>query len=146
MYTPVDTRSLPSVSSLTQPAPGKSEGEPLPAIARSYLAQSLAAPTAGTSQVAQVAQVTQALMGAGMAPAAASFHARTVSADEAKSTQFLRVLRNELSKGLLAGDAILCARFSTLASEEELSDPQFIQDLKDADAKGYGASATQTLQ
>ncbi len=140
MYTPVDTRSLPSVSSLTQPAPGKSEGEPLPAIARSYLAQSLSAPTAGTSQVAQV------LMGAGMAPAAASFHARTVSADEAKSTQFLTVLRNELSKGLLAGDAILCARFSTLASEEELSDPQFIQDLKDADAKGYGASATQTLQ
>ena len=56
-------------------------------------------------------------MDAGMAPAAESVYAGTISADEAKSTRFLKVLRDKLAAGTPAAEAIVWARFTPLAGE-----------------------------
>ena len=164
MYTPIETRSLLSVSLLTQPDPGRSAGDALPAIATGYLSRSLEVPTGGLTpgmsqdQVAQShkpqltglpvgnPEVVQLLLSAGMAPMAVSAYASTVSLEEAKSAPFIQVLHDKLVEGLPAGEAILWARFSATANENELRDPQFIQDLTDAGAKGFGVSASTTLQ
>ncbi len=90
--------------------------------------------------------VVRALLGAGMKLDDVLAYMGTVTGAEAASPAFVNKLREKLAAGVPAGDAILWARFSGLATDAELSDPAFLKDLAEAGLHGHGGSATEALQ
>ena len=103
-------------------------------------------PTQRSNLLAANPDVVKGLVGAGMSAADVAAYAGTIKPNEIKAPAFLQLLRDKLSAGLPAADAIVCVRFSGAATAGELKDPQFIQDLKDAGANGHGALPADSLQ
>ena len=78
------------------------------------------------------AAAKEGLSKAGMSPADSAAFSDKVSSKELQSTEFMSTLQAKLKGGASAGDAIIWARYQGLATEAELSDPQFVKDLSEA--------------
>ncbi len=80
--------------------------------------------------------IVKALLGAGMPLDHVVLFASLVSIEEATTLAFMDKLKEKLTAGLSSDDAVLWARFSGLATDAELSDPQFRFDLDHAPEEG----------
>ncbi|MES2888103.1 MAG: hypothetical protein V4739_08815 [Pseudomonadota bacterium] len=107
-------------------------------IAREQPAQAPPPPSSGSGPV------YEGLLMAGIDAEDAALCAPLVGVYEL-TPEFLAVLKQKLSDGVPAGEAILWARFDGLATLAELADPAFMNDLGTAGALGHGWNADEAL-
>ena len=90
--------------------------------------------------LAAKAEVVKGLLSASMSVQDVLSNAASITDQDIANPDFFFKLADNLDQGLAAPEAIIAARKSGLTSptSEELADPQFVQDMSDANLNGYG--------